>query len=295
MDFTKDIYINKDIIHENSEIVILYKGLLFGNNLANDIYISYGYGDMWENKNEIKMKPSTFGYLATIPVGTGKTLQFCFRNNENNWDNNQNENYILPIQEAEENISLDLLNNLEKESKIEIATLANPLLDLKNDSNETESQNLLETTVVSSDTISLPKTISLENISTQTIPNNTIYTKIKINENNENVILNSVIQSNQDKTQFELESFTDLTEKAKQQSVKAFDEGKLTAGSVYVNSLVKEISNETPQENTLIAVESSQLKKPSVLNLLITNIKLAFSKLIQLIKSTVGVKRNNEE
>ena len=295
MDFTKDIYINKDIIHENSEIVILYKGLLFGNNLANDIYISYGYGDMWENKNEIKMKPSTFGYLATIPVGTGKTLQFCFRNNENNWDNNQNENYILPIQETEENISLDLLNNLEKESKIEIATLANPLLDLKNDSNETESQNLLETTVVSSDTISLPKTISLENISTQTIPNNTIYTKIKINENNENVVLNSVIQSNQDKTQFELESFTDLTEKAKQQSVKAFDEGKLTAGSVYVNSLVKEISNETPQENTLIAVESSQLKKPSVLNLLITNIKLAFSKLIQLIKSTVGIKRNNEE
>lgn len=295
MDFTKDIYINKDIIHENSEIVILYKGLLFGNNLANDIYISYGYGDMWENKNEIKMKPSTFGYLATIPVGTGKTLQFCFRNNENNWDNNQNENYILPIQKAEENISLDLLNNLEKESKIEIATLANPLLDLKNDSNETESQNLLETTVVSSDTISLPKTISLENISTQTIPNNTIYTKIKINENNENVVLNSVIQSNQDKTQFELESFTDLTEKAKQQSVKAFDEGKLTAGSVYVNSLVKEISNETPQENTLIAVESSQLKKPSVLNLLITNIKLAFSKLIQLIKSTVGIKRNNEE
>ena len=295
MDFTKDIYINKDIIHENSEIVILYKGLLFGNNLANDIYISYGYGDMWENKNEIKMKPSTFGYLATIPVGTGKTLQFCFRNNENNWDNNQNENYILPIQETEENISLDLLNNLEKESKIEIATLANPLLDLKNDSNETESQNLLETTVVSSDTISLPKTISLENISTQTIPNNTIYTKIKINENNENVVLNSVIQSNQDKTQFELESFTELTEKAKQQSVKAFDEGKLTAGSVYVNSLVKEISNETPQENTLIAVESSQLKKPSVLNLLITNIKLAFSKLIQLIKSTVGIKRNNEE
>lgn len=295
MDFTKDIYINKDIIHENSEIVILYKGLLFGNNLANDIYISYGYGDMWENKNEIKMKPSTFGYLATIPVGTGKTLQFCFRNNENNWDNNQNENYILPIQETEENISLDLLNNLEKESKIEIATLANPLLDLKNDSNETESQNLLETTVVSSDTISLPKTISLENISTQTIPNNTIYTKIKINENNESVVLNSVIQSNQDKTQFELESFTELTEKAKQQSVKAFDEGKLTAGSVYVNSLVKEISNETPQENTLIAVESSQLKKPSVLNLLITNIKLAFSKLIQLIKSTVGIKRNNEE
>lgn len=37
MDFTKDIYINKDKIYEDQEIVVLYKGFLFSNNLTNDV------------------------------------------------------------------------------------------------------------------------------------------------------------------------------------------------------------------------------------------------------------------
>ena len=73
MDFTKDIYINKDKIYEDQEIVVLYKGFLFSNNLTNDVYISLGYGNMWDNKEEIRMKPSTFGYLATVKVGSGET------------------------------------------------------------------------------------------------------------------------------------------------------------------------------------------------------------------------------
>lgn len=99
MDFTKDIYINKDKIYEDQEIVVLYKGFLFSNNLTNDVYISLGYGNMWDNKEEIKMKPSTFGYLATVKVGSGETLQFCFRDGNGIWDNNNYANYILPILE----------------------------------------------------------------------------------------------------------------------------------------------------------------------------------------------------
>ena len=38
MDFTKDIYINKDKIYENSEIVILYKGFLFSNTLTDAVF-----------------------------------------------------------------------------------------------------------------------------------------------------------------------------------------------------------------------------------------------------------------
>ena len=44
MDFTKDIYINKDKVCENSEFVMLYKGGLFSNDLTKDVYVSYGYG-----------------------------------------------------------------------------------------------------------------------------------------------------------------------------------------------------------------------------------------------------------
>ena len=40
MDFTKDIYINKDTIYEDSEMVLLYKGFLFSNNLANEVYMA---------------------------------------------------------------------------------------------------------------------------------------------------------------------------------------------------------------------------------------------------------------
>ena len=102
MDFTKDIYINKDKIREDEDFVILHKGSLFSNNLTNDVYVSYGYGDTWKNKDEKKMKPSTFGYLATIDVGSGDNLQFVFRDDKGNWDNNNSQNYILPIEESQE-------------------------------------------------------------------------------------------------------------------------------------------------------------------------------------------------
>ena len=56
MDFTKDIYINKDEIYEDEDFVVLYKGYLFLNNLTKDLYLAYGYGKNWDNKSEIKMK-----------------------------------------------------------------------------------------------------------------------------------------------------------------------------------------------------------------------------------------------
>ena len=105
MDFTKDIYINKEKIFEDQEFVLLYKGELFSQDLTKNVYISFGYGSNWENQQEIQMKPSTFGYLATIKVGSGSELQFCFRDNEGHWDNNNSQSYILPINESEEVLS----------------------------------------------------------------------------------------------------------------------------------------------------------------------------------------------
>lgn len=290
MDFTKDIYINKDIIFENSDIVILYKGILFSDNLTNDLYISYGYGKMWENKNEIKMKPSTFGYLATVSVATGENLQFCFRNNENKWDNNNGENYILPLQENKEETPINILDTIESNVKIE--TISNPLIDIPNQDEEKETENKisLETTIVSSNTINFLETTTLENISKQSIPNDTIFTQIKTEENAQNQILNSTIQSIPEETIISLSSFTELTEKAKQQSVKAFDEGKVTAGSVYVNSLMQDLEN----ENSLTTSNVNKLKEPSILDLLFANIKLVFSKVKKLVKSTFNIKENNE-
>lgn len=289
MDFTKDIYINKDKIYENSEIVILYKGFLFSNTLTDDVYITYGYGNMWENKNEIKMKPSTFGYLATIEIGYGKELQFCFRNNSGTWDNNNNQNYILPIEETETVLSFEPLSNTSKEVTFEVfntKTTSTP---------EYNTNELFETSVISSNPIELYQTVDLENITKQTIPNNTIITQINLNENNQNVVSNTIVKTPE--TENYSETFAEITSKAKENSVTAFDENKVTAGSVYVNSITQPIPKivENIEEKSLIEKQTNYLTRTySFVSTLAKNVKLAFSKLVNLVKTSLNLGENKD-
>lgn len=289
MDFTKDIYINKDKIYENSEIVILYKGFLFSNTLTDDVYITYGYGNMWENKNEIKMKPSTFGYLATIEIGYGKELQFCFKNSSGTWDNNNNQNYILPIEETETVLSFEPLSNTSKEVTFEVfntKTTSTP---------EYNTNELFETSVISSNPIELYQTVDLENITKQTIPNNTIITQINLNENNQNVVSNTIVKTPE--TENYSETFAEITSKAKENSVTAFDENKVTAGSVYVNSITQPIPKivENIEEKSLIEKQTNYLTRTySFVSTLAKNVKLAFSKLVNLVKTSLNLGENKD-
>lgn len=287
MNFTKDIYINKDKIVENSEIVILYKGFLFSNSLTKDVYLSYGYGNLWDNKKEIKMKPSTFGYLATVNIENGENLQFCFRDNENNWDNNSNYNYILPIEEDEEILSfksivstsqnIDL--NLNTEQQQQEVTLTNGNIE-----------DIFEESIITSNPIDLYKTVDLENIQKQAIPNNTIFTKIEMNTNSENTISEATIKSQVTQNTIPI-AFAQIVEKAKEQSVKAFDEGKVTAGSIYVNSLLNDIQeNEVSEETSLIETKENSLHNGlSLFGTLFKNIKAAFGKVVKLIKTSLNL------
>lgn len=281
MDFTKDIYINKDKICEDSEIVILYKGFLFSNNLTDEVYLSYGYGNLWENKNEIKMKPSTFGYLATIQIGSGKELQFCFKNSTGEWDNNNNKNYILPIEEAETVVGFEPVNETSKEITFELVTPNNSPIS------ENEQEQLLEPSVVTSNTVELYQTIDLENITKQAIPNNTIITQIKLDENNQNVVSNAVVKTPE--TETVPESFAKITEKAKEHSVTAFDEDKVTAGSVYVNSLIQPTPKivENIEDKYLVPQSDNSLNgNYSFIANIFRTIKLAFAKVVKLVKTS---------
>lgn len=287
MNFTKDIYINKDKIVENSEIVILYKGFLFSNSLTKDVYLSYGYGNLWDNKKEIKMKPSTFGYLATVNIENGENLQFCFRDNENNWDNNSNYNYILPIEEDEEILSFKSI----------VSTSQNIDLNLNADQQQQEVtltngniEDIFEESIITSNPIDLYKTVDLENIQKQAIPNNTIFTKIEMNTNSENTISEATIKSQVTQNTIPI-AFAQIVEKAKEQSVKAFDEGKVTAGSIYVNSLLNDIQeNEVSEETSLIETKENSLHNGlSLFGTLFKNIKAAFGKVVKLIKTSLNL------
>ena len=100
MELVKNIFFNTDKLVENSCVKISYTGKLFQEN-SEEVYIHYGFGLNWDNLNEIKMVKSDLGFQAEINLESADTLNFCFRDNNNVWDNNNNENYIFPIEKVE--------------------------------------------------------------------------------------------------------------------------------------------------------------------------------------------------
>ena len=100
MELVKNIFFNTDKLVENTSVKISYTGKLFQDN-CEEVYIHYGFGLNWENLNEVKMVKSELGYQAEIELTSSDTLNFCFRDANNVWDNNNGENYIFPIEKVE--------------------------------------------------------------------------------------------------------------------------------------------------------------------------------------------------
>ena len=44
------------------------------------------------------MEKTDLGYQAEIELGSGDTFNFCFKNGNNEWDNNDGQNYVFPIE-----------------------------------------------------------------------------------------------------------------------------------------------------------------------------------------------------
>ena len=289
MDFTKDIYINKDKIREDEDFVILYKGFLFSNNLTNDVYVSYGYGDTWKNKDEKKMKPSTFGYLATIDVGFGDNLQFVFRDNQGNWDNNNSQNYILPIEESQEVLSFKTIADTSKEVSFETAEQTEP------STIENNNEEIFEPAVINSNSFDLYKTVDLENLNKQAIPNDTIITQISLDHKTENVVSESIIKSEVPETK--AVSFEELTGASVNDAVNTVEENAVSAGSVRVNSIVSDIPDivDNIDEKSLTVKKESTLEKTiSLFESIVKNVKVAFSKLVKLVKTSLNLNEEDE-
>lgn len=86
---------------EGDHVQLHYTGSLAA---ANDrIYVHYGIGPgEWHHISETVMEPlHDEMYRATIPlpehVEHGAELQFCFRNEHGEWDNNNGQNWSFPI------------------------------------------------------------------------------------------------------------------------------------------------------------------------------------------------------
>ena len=291
MDFTKDIYINKDKIREDEDFVILYKGFLFSNNLTNDVYVSYGYGNMWKNKDEKKMKPSTFGYLATIDVGSGDNLQFVFRDDKGNWDNNNSQNYILPIEESQEILSFKTIADTSKEVNFEAAEQTEPTATIE------EKEEIFEPAVVNSNSFDLYKTVDLENLNKQAIPNDTIITQISLNEKNENVVSKSVIKSETPEVKKAV-SFEEITGASVNDAVNTVEENNTaTSSKLNVNTTVNSVPDvvENIEEKSMTVKKESTLERTlSLFESVVKNVKVAFSKLVKLVKTSLNLNEEDE-
>ena len=114
MELTKNIFFNTDKLIENTTVKISYTGKLFQEN-ANEVFIHYGFGIQWDDLNEIEMEKTELGFQAEINLVSFDTLNFCFKDSYNNWDNNDGQNYIFPIEKnvvalvSTEDTSINLL------------------------------------------------------------------------------------------------------------------------------------------------------------------------------------------
>ena len=118
MELTKNIFFNTDKLLQNSKVKISYIGKLFEEN-SEEVYIHMGFGTFWDNLSEIKMEKTEIGFQAEVELLESDTFNFCFRNQKDEWDNNNGENYVFEL----ERLPLDLivaddLNRLSKTNRL---------------------------------------------------------------------------------------------------------------------------------------------------------------------------------
>lgn len=109
MELVKNIFFNTDKIIEGSKVKISYVGYLF-QIASEEVYLHYGFGMNWDHVSEVKMEKTELGFQCEIDMLDFDSLNLCFRNEKNEWDNNFGQNFIFPIekQEIEEELSLVL-------------------------------------------------------------------------------------------------------------------------------------------------------------------------------------------
>lgn len=100
MELAKNIFFNTDRLIENSKVKISYTGSLFQDG-SEDVYIHYGFDNEWKDLNDAKMVKTDLGFQVELFLPAYQTLNFCFRNNNNEWDNNTNTNYSFQIEKID--------------------------------------------------------------------------------------------------------------------------------------------------------------------------------------------------
>ena len=91
-----NVFINAEDLYQGKTAKIVYNGSLAKAG-SDALYIHLGFGMMWDNLTEIKMTKTNEGYIAEVPIAKADSINFCFRDSNNNWDNNACKNYSYAV------------------------------------------------------------------------------------------------------------------------------------------------------------------------------------------------------
>jgi hypothetical protein len=85
------------------ELKIKYKGVL-ADSPADKVYLHAGFGnEIWEKVLDVPMKKTKDGgWSVTIQVDEPSSFHFCFRDDAQNWDNNNGRNWTYQVHGKEE-------------------------------------------------------------------------------------------------------------------------------------------------------------------------------------------------
>lgn len=154
MDFSTYIKFSSNLT-ENQETAITYSGYLFKKN-SSSLKIVYGFGDNWMYTKEQEMEKTENGFVTNIKMLNFSNFNFCFKNPNNEWDNNYGKNFTAPISKFKveeafvlnENVIDDILTNLVKYDVSENKeAISNTTLEVENEvekieiTEKTESSN----------------------------------------------------------------------------------------------------------------------------------------------------------
>ncbi len=120
MEFTKEISFNEKLTADKVA-KINYHGKLLDTN-SDKISIIYGFGQNWDYTAEKAMEKTDGGYEVEVPMKEYDTFNFCFKDGNNNWDNNSQFNYISPIEKNENHSSGSSSGGGKKDEDEELKT-----------------------------------------------------------------------------------------------------------------------------------------------------------------------------
>ena len=100
MELVKNIFFNTDKLIQGTTVKISYTGKLFQDG-AEQVYLHYGYDNEWKELNEIEMEKTDLGYQVEIELPEYDTFNFCLKDSNDVWDNNDGQNYCFNIEKNE--------------------------------------------------------------------------------------------------------------------------------------------------------------------------------------------------